>query len=349
MNEFDYIIVGLGIAGISFCEQLRKNHKTFIVFDPELDAATTVAGGVINPTVLKRFTAVWNVHQFLPPAFPFYQAISERLEIPFVETTELHRIFNSVEEQNNWMVASDSHRLSPFLSSELIDNNNPSIEAPFGFGAVQEVFRIDTPSLTKAYREELLQADALVPEAFEHAMLEDHGSYFRYGDHQARKVVFAEGSGVVYNPFFKMNCLIPKKGEYIWVKAPQLRLKSILKGSLFVIPQGDDQYKVGATFDHHGTEPTITEQGRQELEEGLRKIVNSPFEVVDQVAGMRPTVKDRRPLLGSLEHERIYFFNGLGTRGLLMAPLLSKLLYEFTENNKPLANDINIKRYFDGD
>ncbi|GAL70298.1 hypothetical protein [Jejuia pallidilutea] len=32
-KEYDYIIVGLGLAGISFCEQLRANNKTFVVFD----------------------------------------------------------------------------------------------------------------------------------------------------------------------------------------------------------------------------------------------------------------------------------------------------------------------------
>ena len=325
------------------------HKKRFIVFDPAHETATTVAGGVVNPVVLKRFTPVWNVHQFLPKAFPFYNSISERLETSFVEHASLQRIFNSVEEQNNWMVASDSHRLSPFLSSEIIANDNPSVEAPFGFGSVQEVFRINTPALSTAYRNELLEQGALVSETFDHSSLQDSGDYFQYRNYRAQKIVFAEGSKVVNNPYFKINSLIPKKGEYIWVKAPQLRLKSILKGGLFVIPQGNDHYKIGATFDHHGTEANVTEHGRQELDEGLRKIVNCPFEVVDQVAGMRPTVKDRRPLLGSLEHERIYFFNGLGTRGLLMAPLMSKLLYKFAENNKPLANEINIKRYFSRD
>ena len=32
MKEIDYIVVGLGIAGITFCEELEKNKKTFDPF-----------------------------------------------------------------------------------------------------------------------------------------------------------------------------------------------------------------------------------------------------------------------------------------------------------------------------
>jgi glycine/D-amino acid oxidase-like deaminating enzyme len=77
----------------------------------------------------------------------------------------------------------------------------------------------------------------------------------------------------------------------------------------------------------------------------LSKLIKCPFEVVDQMAGMRPTVKDRRPLLGILSSEHILFFNGLGTRGLGMAPLLSQQLYNFTEQNIPLPEEINIQRF----
>ncbi|MEM7186012.1 MAG: FAD-dependent oxidoreductase [Bacteroidota bacterium] len=345
MNEVDYIVVGLGVAGISFCEQLRKHGKRFVVYDPGRETATNIAGGVVNPVVLKRFTPVWNVHQFLPLAYPFYKGIADTLETPCIEKTLLYRIFSNAEEQNNWMVASDSLRLAPYLSSEIIENTNTAIEAPFGFGSVKEVFRIDTPVMSKAYREALARDEILISESFEHDHLRDQGTFFQYKTYKAHKIVFAEGAGAVRNPFFRVDCLIPKKGEYIWVKAPQWRLKGILKGSVFVIPQGNDHYKVGATFDHHGKEATITQQGREQLESALRKIMNRPFEVVDQVVGMRPTVKDRRPLLGSLDHDRMFFYNGLGTRGLMMAPLLSKLLYEFAENRRPLANDIDIQRF----
>ncbi|MGB0261074.1 MAG: NAD(P)-binding protein [Flavobacteriaceae bacterium] len=37
----DYIVVGLGLAGLAFCEQLRKNNKSFVVFDHGPTSAST--------------------------------------------------------------------------------------------------------------------------------------------------------------------------------------------------------------------------------------------------------------------------------------------------------------------
>ena len=99
MKGVDYIIVGLGVAGISFCETLRKNEKNFVVYDTGINHSTVVSGGVFNPVVLKRFTAVWNGSDFLEKAIPFYEEISKQLQVDLLENTPIYRILNSIEEQ----------------------------------------------------------------------------------------------------------------------------------------------------------------------------------------------------------------------------------------------------------
>jgi len=37
--------------------------------------------------------------------------------------------------------------------------------------------------------------------------------------------------------------------------------------------------------------------------------------------------------------------NGLGTRGVMIAPLMAKKLYQFLENDQALDQDIDIKRF----
>lgn len=356
MKEVDYIIVGLGIAGITFCERLRQEGKRFVVFEPSLPSATKVAGGVVNPVILKRFTPIWNLPQFHAAAYPFYAQLSKHLEVDFLEKMLLQRIFNNPQEQNDWLVASDKNNLSFFLSSELNQNSNPLIEAPFGFGNVNEVFKIDTALLMDSFSESLEHKEQLVREAFNYDLLQlnaknaetsylDKAAMIQYKNIKAKRIVFSEGSAAIHNPYFSVDCLIPKKGEYIIFKAPQLRLKSILKGSIFIIPLGNDHFKAGATFDHSGKKPEITQEGKTQLVASLRKYIHCPFEVIDQIAGMRPTVKDRRPLLGSISNKEVLFFNGLGTRGLGMAPLLSQQLYDFAENDVPLPDEVNISRF----
>ena len=68
--------------------------------------------------------------------------------------------------------------------------------------------------------------------------------------------------------------------------------------------------------------------------------------MVKQSAGIRPTVTDRRPLVGRHKtHERLYVLNGLGTRGVIIAPTISKALYDYIENEVPLETEINIARF----
>ena len=40
MKEVDYIIVGLGLAGLAFSRELEKNKKTFLVFENEIGRAS---------------------------------------------------------------------------------------------------------------------------------------------------------------------------------------------------------------------------------------------------------------------------------------------------------------------
>ena len=79
----------------------------------------------------------------------------------------------------------------------------------------------------------------------------------------------------------------------------------------------------------------------------LKEIITCDFQVVDQVAGIRPTTKDRRPFLGSLtDNKQLFFFNGLGTRGITTAPYLAKILFNFTENSIKIPKEINIRRIY---
>jgi len=55
----DYLVVGLGLAGVAFCNVLEQHNKSFTVISDASQQASTVAGGLYNPVILKRFTKAW--------------------------------------------------------------------------------------------------------------------------------------------------------------------------------------------------------------------------------------------------------------------------------------------------
>ncbi|WP_347373942.1 FAD-dependent oxidoreductase [Aequorivita sp. Q41] len=345
MKKVDYIIVGLGIAGISLCEQLQKHNKSFLVIDSGQAGATAKSGGVFNPTVLKRFTAAWNASSFYPAALKFYNQLSDKLQFNVFEETPILRIFKNVEEQNNWTVASDKKELQHFLSTDFLKNTNSAIEAPFGFGEVLGTAQIPPTNLLSAYKNHLQHIDSLLLEGFQYEMIQQQEDKVVYKNISAKKIIFAEGAMVVENPFFPNTAIVGNKGEYVVIKAKNLSLEVLLKGSVYVIPMGNDTYKVGATYSRDDYSLNATEIAKEEIVSKLKTVINCPFEVVSQTVGVRPTTRDHRPLLGCLdENPKLVFYNGLGTRGFFMAPLLSEILYTYLEENNPLSNEIDIRR-----
>ena len=69
----DYIVVGSGLSGITVAENLLSRGKKILVFDDNSQASSTVAGGIYNPVILKRFTLAWNANEHIEKALPFYR------------------------------------------------------------------------------------------------------------------------------------------------------------------------------------------------------------------------------------------------------------------------------------
>jgi glycine oxidase len=341
----DYIIVGCGLAGIHFCEQLRSQQKTFVVFDDLSQQSSVVAGGLYNPVVLKRFTSVWKSEEQLALALSVYASLEKSLNVKLDYKIPVLRRFTSIEEQNNWFTASDKPELSQFLSTDIIKNNNLAIDAPFGFGKVLQTGRIDTNLLITQYKYKLKQANLLFEDVFDYSALNaNHG--LSYKDMTAKQIVFAEGFGLKKNPFFNHLPLREVKGELLTIYAPKLKINYVLKSSVFIIPLGNDLYRIGATYDWKDKSNDITSKAKKELLNKLKTFIKCDFDVISQVAGIRPTVNDRRPLVGQHElHKNFYVLNGLGTRGVMIAPYIAKELYRFIEHDIPLDNAIDINRF----
>ncbi len=344
--KVDYIVVGTGIAGISFCEQLKANNKSFVVFDNASQQSSTVAGGLYNPVVLKRFTSVWKSDEQLDLALPLYAKIESELNVKLDYKIPVYRKFASLEEQNDWFSASDKPLLSKWLSAKIIKNDNAAIDAPFGFGEVLETGRIDVKTMIEAYKSDLNSKNLLFEDAFEYDLIEETNNGIQYKNISAAQVVFAEGYGIKQNPFFKHLPLVPAKGELLIIHTPELQIDFVLKAGVFLIPLGDDTYIVGATYEWKDLTNNVSIKAKDELAAKLTKLISCPYKIVNQVAGIRPTVKDRRPLVGQHDkHKNLFVLNGLGTRGVMIGPYVAKQLYDFIENNKPLEKAIDIKRF----
>lgn len=344
--KVDYLIVGLGIAGLTVAEHLKRRKKSFLVVENGSQTSSWVAGGVYNPVILKRFTPVWNATAQLDYAIPFYQSLEAHFKQKYIYPLEILRIFKSIEEQNNWFSSADHPAMAPYLSTKVLQNNSPFISAPMGFGKMNKTGRVNIELLLADYKRELEDEQLLLHSTLDYSKIDFKGGEVGYGNILAKRIIFCEGFGLMQNPFFNYLPMQGLKGEVITIKAPELNLEQLLKSGVFVMPLGEDLYKVGATFNWQDKTNEVTVAGKMELEEKVKEFIKIPFDIVDQKAGVRPTVADRRPLLGKHpKHPELVVFNGLGTRGVMISPLLSAQLIDHLEADIPLAQEVDINRF----
>ncbi len=342
----DYIIVGFGLAGLSFVEQLDHNEKTFLVYEDASQMSSRVAGGLYNPVILKRFTASWSSSEQLKKAIPFYKNIENKLNKSFIQELQIKRRFTSVEEQNMWFEACDKPILKDFLSINLVKNDNKGLDIPYHFGIVNHTGRVGVKDLLSVYLTYLKKKDQLILESFDYKSLCVGEGYVEYKGRRAKNILFAEGYGVVNNPFFNYLPIVGNKGEYIVIKSDDLQLREAVKSSIFIIPLGGNLYKVGATYNNNDKSPEITAPARKELQEKLERFMTVDYEIIEQQAGIRPTTKDRKPIIGThVMYKNIHILNGLGSRGILAAPSMANALYRYIEKKETLEKEVDIKRF----
>ena len=343
----DFIIVGSGLAGIAFAEMALADNKSIVVFDNGSQNSSKIAGGLYNPVILKRFSEVWQAQEQLVLMRDFYRTLENKLEVSVDFKTPILRKFFSIEEQNNWFAASDKLALAPFLSTILVNKKYSGIDSPYNYGQVLQSGYVDTALLVEHYKKYLLENSLLYKDSFMYEVLEVTSTGVKYNDIEARHIVFAEGFGMHKNPYFDNLPLDGTKGELFIIRAKELHLDVIVNTSVFILPLGNDLFKVGATYNWRDKTDLPTQEGKEELMERIKEIIKCDFEIVEHFAGVRPTVKDRRPLIGThKDHEAVHILNGLGTRGVMLGPAMAKALYEWIQYKNPLDPVVDIKRFY---
>ncbi|MDH3708335.1 MAG: FAD-dependent oxidoreductase, partial [Cyclobacteriaceae bacterium] len=253
----------------------------------------------------------------------------------------------SVKEQNLWGTKIHDPAFNTYIESIFTSGEMPEdVRSEFGGLMLKRCGYVDTTMLIKATANMLDNKTSLVKERFEIKELLIEGDSVSYRGRTARKIIFCEGPNLSHNQYFNWLPLRPVKGETLLVELSR-PLPYILNRGVFVLPVFENTAVVGATFEHRELNWNSSDKGRDELEHKLRTLTSIPYKVVAQKAGIRPATQDRRPFIGiHPRYEPLGVFNGLGTKGVSLAPYFAHEFSEFLELGTPLTNEVTISRYF---
>ena len=312
------IVVGAGLAGTTLAWQLRRRGRSFALVDKaEAVTSSRVAAGLMTPITGKRLTKTWRYDDLFPTAAAFYRGVEAETGARFFHPRPIVRVLKNDRER-----ATFGQKCGEF--GDLVRAPAPPLNPDWfpvsdGF-EMPTAAQLDVPKYLDASRvsfdEQFVEADVAPEDIAESA---DGVALPRLGL-RADRLIFCQGFAASRNPLTSDLPFRAAKGEILTVRIGDFDERRTVNDGHWLTPAEPDLWRFGATYSWNDFSNTPTAEARIKLEIGLKAMVNRPFEVVDQQAAVRPILAGQKPWIGLLDGSRIGVFNGLGSKGSLMAP-----------------------------
>mgnify|MGYP002628068468 FL=1 len=278
-------VIGFGLAGACVALQLQRAGHRVRVVDDGGEGSSRVAAGLVNPVAGKNFEPSWEVKEAWEIALPFYEGLGSGL----FHALPVLRLWR--DEKDREKFERKWEQLTPWIQK--VDEEGVTWK---GGGW------LDCPGFLDVAREEFLSS----------------GGEWETMPQGGRQIWCAGASGLIRGDF---NNVVHRsaKGEILTVRIPGWGEKQILNRNGWVIPIGNDLYRVGATYEWDRLASGPTEEGRAKVEALLRSFTDRAYEVVDHVAGIRPIIERSKPVV-RFQEGKGWMVNGLGSKGVIYAP-----------------------------
>jgi glycine/D-amino acid oxidase-like deaminating enzyme len=347
MSDFDYLIVGQGLAGTVLAQTLLKNGKSFMVVEGEREhTSSKVSAGIFNPITGKRLVKTWLGEQIFPFLVQFYQSFESQLQSNFFHQIPIYLPFENQEKQNDFS-SLDFDIENNFQLQFYHKNLYPDfIKGDFGGIVIGTAGWVDVKKMMESFKTYLQQNHLYIDKTFNFSSAKSNENLWEWNGQKFKKIVFCEGVLAENNALWNWLEFRSVKGEILTVRFDKKpNFQHLINRGCWVLPLENDTFRVGSTYEFHYKDDKISEQGRKEIEEKMDSLLNIKHQVIHQVASIRPATIDRRPFLGEHpEIKNIFVFNGLGTKGVSIAPFFAQHLFEHIELGKSLMDEVDVLR-----
>ena len=317
-NDNPYSIVGQGLAGTILAHHFLEAGISFEIWDsPETHFnSSQAAGGIFNPVTGRKLEQTWLADELFPYLFDFYPRLEATLGERFFYPMPLFRPFAN-EEMKSWLLERKDQIHHDYLRWES--------EGVW----VEKAGWVDVTALLRASRDYFVSTGLLVESEF-----------------KGNQAIFCEGFHGQKNPLWASLPFLPAKGELMEIRSNEPSESYILNKNGFILPLGDKQFKVGATYGWKEFTNETTPEALEELTKKLALMGVEEFELVQQKTGIRPATQDRRPFVGFKPEGNAGIFNGFGSKGVSLSPYFAK---QWTDEilGKSIVNaEASIRRFY---
>ena len=310
------LVVGQGLAGTLASHAALERGWDVHVIDAGLPSASSVAAGMYNPMSFRRIVEVWEAEAHLRIMKATYKSLEERLGVPLLHDLPILKSLPNDAYASLWQ-----ERSQDLNWTQCEDGRWPQ------FGTVDGGGWLNMPALLHHWRQSLVDAGRFEQRALSNADRDQHAS----GAWDA--VVDCRGMALKADTLLKPLDIRANRGELLTIAISDCTNSpprdAILNFGKWTIPIEENRWRLGASYEWHRNDLDETPETRDVLIEKLNEAIGSTpgLSVASHQVGLRPVARDRRPVVGAYPgKQRWYVFNGLGTRGVLIAPRWAEIL-----------------------
>jgi len=274
-----------------------------------------------------------------------YTHLEDKFQKSFFASKALRRLLTNSKELSYWNKRKDTvffqkHTRFCNTDQDYTKKNLPSILLPHA--AILNISLLIN-TLAKNY----LTLGILIYDKINYKDIIINTRDISYKKEKFDNVIFCEGASALKNPWFSQLPFNLAKGEILSlkIKGKHKLPDEIINCGKWLLPIGNNIFKAGATYSWDQLDTQPTKEARLEILKNLNEHLSVQFDVIDHVAAIRPTTLDYKPFLGAHAlHPNLFIFNGLGSKGALMAPYLASHLADVLEGREKIWSEVDIKR-----
>ena len=360
--EFDAVIIGAGIAGLSIADALMgKGYKCAII-----DKNTPGSGAsgapkmLINPATGRRAKMSLDSDRALPE-------ITSLLKRVQASTDEIIYEKNGViRPALDAKIASDFEN-SPgkydwpsgwisWLNKREFTKKYPCFKTNHGGLIISEGLTVNGKLFIDKLSK-LLTKNGLKPyynSGFSYSFSQDSWSILINNSVSlsARCLIFAGGYSLTKDENWKFLELHPIKGqtaEFTFNEPLPFHSSVSSLGYMAYMSHEPDKLVVGSTYEHHFDHFEPDSEGLDYLKGKLEKTLpgwSDKIIEVKQWSGIRVTTRDKKPVIGQHpQHKGVYIFGGLGSKGMLLGRYCAGILSDYIVNGEQIPTELSIQRF----
>ena len=323
----DFLILGQGFSGCAMAFELEKIGKSYLIIDNPIAASSSKAAvGLVNPVTGRRMAKTWNWDEIYPIVTTFYKNVYETIfEKPgtFLTPKPIFKALFSVEETNFLTAKSAGKGFENLIETFSFDKKRfpPIFQGTKAWTEIKTGGRLDPLFYLNSCTDYFKKQNRILFEAIGKNSFQKNQNGWKYADIQVGNIISCLGLSC---PWIGSD-FWPNKGQVFEVEGFPKWGDEVLKTDVFIVPLQNGKYLIGSTYEREFEHLEPDQEGWLAISKDVNPEFLVELKIIRSWAGLRPTNQERRPVISKLA-DHLFAINGLGTKGVSLAPYAAEEL-----------------------